>query len=98
MNEAQYKRLEILKRYLEELESDYRLGKVSSESYRSELEWISDRISELEDEVFPEVKRLRESPEMRSMRESAEDFLSYADGVTRAFLKSLGYDGEVVLK
>ena len=81
MNEAQYKRLEILKRYLEELESDYRLGKVSSESYRSELQWLSDRISELEDEVFPEVKRLRESPEMRSMRESAEDFFKYVGSI-----------------
>lgn len=81
MNEAQFKRLEILKRYLEELESDYRLGKVSPESYRSELEWLSDRISELEDEVFPEVKRVRESPEMKSMRTSAEQFFDYVGGL-----------------
>ena len=98
MTETQYARLKFLKEYFDQIETLRKTHAISVEEYRSEIMWLEERITILEDEVFPEVKRLRESPEMRSMRESAEDFLSYADGVTRAFLKSLGYDGEVVLK
>lgn len=81
MNEAQYERLKVIKMYLEMLESDYLLGKVTQESYESEIEWLDERITALEDEVFPEVKRVRESPEMKAMRESAERFFSYAEDI-----------------
>lgn len=79
MNEAQYERLKAIKMYLEMLESDYLLGKVTQKCYKSELKWLGDRITELEDEVFPEVKTIRESPEMKSMRKSAETFFDYTE-------------------
>lgn len=81
MNEAQYERLKAIKMYLEMLESDYLLGKVTQKCYKSELKWLDERITALEDEVFPEVKRVRESPEMKAMRESAERFFDYAEDI-----------------
>jgi hypothetical protein len=81
MTEKQYMRLRFLKEYLEQIETLKKTHAISVDDYRSEIKWLEARITELENEVFPEVKPLRESPEMRSMRESAEDFFNYTEGV-----------------
>jgi len=81
MTETQYARLKFLKEYFDQIETLRKTNAISVEDYRSEIMWLETRISILEDEVFPEVKRIRESPEMKSMRESAERFFDYAGGV-----------------
>lgn len=81
MTEKQYMRLRFLKDYLEQIETLKKTHAITPDDYRSEIKWLEARITELENEVFPEVKPLRESPEMASMRESAERFFDYTDQI-----------------
>lgn len=83
MTEKQYMRLRFLKDYLEQIETLKKTHDITLDDYRSEIKWLEARITELENEVFPEVIPLRESPEMRSMRESAEDFFTYCGGLRK---------------
>ena len=70
----QLERLNNIKKMLENFESKIRLGIMTEDEKRFEYEKILEQIYDLENEVFPEVRRLRESPEMRNMREAAETF------------------------
>ncbi len=81
-NNEVYGRLVFLADYFKELEHQHTIGNVTEADYRHEKRWISNELGILEDIVFPEVKRLRESPEMALMRKEAETFFDYWEGVT----------------
>lgn len=83
MDKQQYLRLKFLEDYVKQLEMLHRLHQISAQSYEDEIKWASERVSELEREILPKNETPLETPEMKSMRTSAERFFDYVGGLFR---------------
>ena len=72
-------RLEILRRYQEQADSDYRQGIITENEYRAEKTWLSGELDKFEDKYTPKEENPAECPEMAEMRKGAEEFFNYTD-------------------
>ena len=81
MDEKQTERALFLIRYIRQMISDERQGKITREEWEREFDLIADEISRYETEVYGEEKSSPTCPELASMGEIADEFFEYTEGI-----------------